>query len=195
MKIGVIILIAALVLIGVMGCNGYNGLVKQDETVKKAWANVETEYQNRNDLVDNLVSTVKGAANFEKSTLEAVVQARARATSVNVDPENLTPEKIAEFQAAQGQMSSALSRLLVTVEAYPDIKATANFTQLQGQLEGIENSIRNARKQYNDAVNVYNTKVRSFPMNILSGLFGFSVKTPFEADEAASTAPKVNFEN
>ena len=193
MKIGAILLIGVLVVIGFMGCNGYNSLVKQDEVVKKAWANVETEYQNRNDLVDNLVNTVKGAANFEKSTLESVVQARAKATSVNINADNITPEKLAEFQAAQGQMTGALSRLLATIEAYPNLKATANFTQLQGQLEAIENNIKASRKQYNDAVNAYNTKVRSFPMNILSGVFGFSVKSPFAADEEASTAPEVVF--
>ena len=148
MKIGLIVLIGILVVVGFMGCNGYNGLVKQDESVKKAWANVQTEYQNRSDLVGNLVNTVKGAANFEQSTLTAVVEARAKATSVNINADNLTPEKIAEFQAAQGQMTGALSRLLATVEAYPELKATANFTQLQNQLEGIENNIKNSRKIY-----------------------------------------------
>jgi LemA protein len=187
----VILGIVAIVLL--LGCNGYNGIVKQDESVKKAWNNVEAEYQNRADLVDNLVSTVKGAADFEQQTLTAVVEARAKATSVNINADNLTPEKIAEFQAAQGQLTGALSRLLATVEAYPTLKATENFTKLQGQLEGIENNIKTARKTFNEAVNVYNTKVRSFPMNILSGLFGFSPKEGFKADAGAEKAPKVDF--
>ncbi len=194
MKIGLIVLIGILVVVGFMGCNGYNGLVKQDESVKKAWANVQTEYQNRSDLVGNLVNTVKGAANFEQSTLTAVVEARAKATSVNINADNLTPEKIAEFQAAQGQMTGALSRLLATVEAYPELKATANFTQLQNQLEGIENNIKNSRKIYNDEVQLFNSKVRQFPMNILAGMFGFAPKTPFAADAGAEKKVDVNFD-
>ena len=142
-RTGLLILIGILVILGFWGCNGYNGLVKQDENVKKAWNNVQTEYQNRSDLVGNLVNTVKGAANFEQETLTKLVEARSKATSVNINADNLTPEKIAEFQAAQGQLSGALSRLLAVVENYPDLKATQNFTQLQGQLEGIENSIKN----------------------------------------------------
>lgn len=193
MKAGGIILIAILVIVGFMGCNGYNGLVKQDESVKKAWNNVQTEYQNRNDLVGNLVNTVKGAANFEQKTLTDVVEARAKASSVNINADNLTPEKIAEFQAAQGQLTGSLSRLLATVEAYPTLKATENFTKLQGQLEGIENNIKNSRKLFNDEINLYNTKVRSFPMNILGGLFGFKAKEGFKADAGAETAPKVEF--
>ncbi|RYF88667.1 MAG: LemA family protein [Chitinophagaceae bacterium] len=178
-----------------MGCNGYNGLVKQDESVKKAWNNVQTEYQNRSDLVGNLVNTVKGAANFEQSTLTAVVEARAKASSVNVDADNLTPENIAQFQAAQSQLSGSLSRLLATVEAYPTLRATENFTRLQGQLEGIENNIKNSRKVFNDEVNLYNTKVRSFPMNILGGLFGFRAKEGFQADPGAEKKVEVNFDD
>jgi LemA protein len=181
------------VIVGFLGCNGYNGLVKQDEAVKKSWNNVQTEYQNRSDLVGNLVNTVKGAANFEQKTLTDVVEARAKATSVNINADNLSPEKIAEFQAAQGQLSSSLSRLLATVEAYPTLKATENFTKLQGQLEGIENGIKNSRKVFNDEINVYNTKVRSFPMNILGGLFGFKQKEGFKADAGAEKAPEVKF--
>jgi len=192
-NIGLIIVLGVLVIIGFMGCNGYNGLVKQDENVKKAWGNVQTEYQNRNDLVNNLVNTVKGAANFEQKTLVDVIEARAKATSVNVNAENLTPEKLAEFQAAQGQLSGALSRLLVTVEQYPQLRATENFTKLQGQLEAIENGIKNSRKVFNEAVNEYNTKVRSFPMNILGGMFGFSAKEGFKADPGAEKAPEVKF--
>jgi LemA protein len=190
---GLLILLAIVVVVGFLGCNGYNGLVKQDEAVKKAWNNVQTEYQNRSDLVGNLVNTVKGAANFEQKTLTDVIAARARATSVNINADNLTPEKIAEFQAAQGQLSGSLSRLLATVEAYPQLKATENFTKLQGQLEGIENGIKNSRKIFNDEVNTYNTKVRSFPMNILGGLFGFKQKEGFKADAGAEKAPEVKF--
>jgi LemA protein len=194
-RTGLLILIGILVILGFWGCNGYNGLVKQDENVKKAWNNVQTEYQNRSDLVGNLVNTVKGAANFEQNTLTALVEARAKATSVNINADNLTPEKIAEFQAAQGQMSSALSRLLAVVENYPDLKATQNFMQLQGQLEGIENNIKNSRKTFNEAINVYNTKVRSFPMNILGGMFGFKAKEGFKADEGAEKKVDVNFDD
>ncbi|MFZ1529797.1 MAG: LemA family protein [Ferruginibacter sp.] len=195
MKGGLIILLAVLLIVGFIGCNGYNGLVKQDESVKKAWNNVQTEYQNRNDLVGNLVNTVKGAANFEQKTLTDVIEARAKATSVQVNADNLTPEKLAEFQQAQQGVSSALSRLLVSVEAYPQLKATENFTRLQSQLEGIENNIKNSRKVFNDEVNLYNTKVRSFPMNILGGMFGFHAKEGFKADAGAEKAPVVNFEN
>jgi len=190
---GLIVILVIVVIVGFLGCNGYNGLVKQDESLKKAWNNVQTEYQNRNDLVGNLVNTVKGAANFEQKTLTDVVNARAKATSVNINADNLTPEKIAEFQAAQGQLSGSLSRLLATVEAYPTLKATENFTKLQGQLEGIENGIKNARRVFNDEINTYNTKVRSFPMNILGGLFGFHQKEGFKADAGAEKAPEVKF--
>lgn len=193
MKGGLLILLAVLLIVGFMGCNGYNGLVKQDESVKKAWNNVQAEYQNRADLVGNLVNTVKGAANFEQKTLTDVVEARAKATSINIKADELTPEKLAEFQAAQSQLSGSLSRLLATVEAYPTLKATENFTKLQGQLEGIENNIKNARKVFNDEINTYNTKVRSFPMNILGGMFGFHAKEGFKADAGAEKAPEVKF--
>jgi LemA protein len=192
-RTGLLIFLAIALIIGFMGCNGYNGLVKEDEGVKKAWGNVQTEYQNRSDLVQNLVNTVKGAANFEQKTLTDVIAARAKATSVNISADNLTPEKIAEFQAAQGQLSGSLSRLMATVEAYPTLKATEGFMQLQGQLEGIENNIKNSRKVFNEAVNGYNTKVRSFPMNILGGLFGFKAKEGFKADAGAEKKVDVNF--
>ena len=192
-SITLIIILVIVLIVGAMGCSGYNGLVKQDETVKQAWNNVNTEYQKRADLVDNLVNTVKGAANFEKETLTQLVEARAKATSVNFTADQLTPENMAKFQQAQGQMSGALSRLLVVVENYPDLKANQNFLQLQGQLEGIENDIRNSRRTFNDAINTYNTKVRSFPMNIFAGMFGFSAKEGFKADEGAEKAPKVQF--
>lgn len=192
-RIGLLVVLGILVILGFWGCSGYNGLVKQDESVKKAWNNVEAEYQNRSDLVGNLVNTVKGAANFEQETLTKLVEARAKATSVNFTADQLTPENIAKFQEAQSQMSGALSRLLAVVENYPDLKATQNFLQLQGQLEGIENNIKNSRKVFNDAINVYNTKVRSFPMNILGGIFGFSAKEGFKADAGAEKAPEVKF--
>lgn len=192
-NITAIIVVAIVAIIAFMGCNGYNGLVKQEEALKKAWNNVETEYQKRYDLVDNLVNTVQGAADFERSTLESVIQARANATKVNIDADNLTPENIQAFQAAQGQLTGSLSRLLATVEAYPTLRATEGFMKLQSQLEGIENDIRNSRKLFNDQVNLYNTKVRSFPMNLLAGMFGFSKKEGFTADEGAERAPKVEF--
>jgi LemA protein len=175
----------------VWGCSGYNGLVKQDETVKNAWNNVQSQYQRRSDLIPNLVNTVKGAANFEQETLTKVVEARAKATSVNIDPTNLTPENIAKFQQAQGELTGALSRLLAVVENYPDLKATQNFQDLQKQLEGTENRIAVARNDFNSAVNVYNTKVRSFPMNIFAGMFGFKVKEGFKAEAGSEKAPEV----
>jgi len=190
---GLYIILAIVVIVGFLGCSGYNGLVTQDEAVKKAWNNVQADYQNRSDLVGNLVATVKGAANFEQKTLTDVVEARAKATSVNIDANNLTPDKVAQFQAAQGQLSGSLSRLLATVEAYPTLKATDNFTKLQSQLEGIENGIKNSRKLFNDEINAYNVKVRSFPMNILGGLFGFKEKAGFTADAGAEKAPEVKF--
>ncbi len=192
---GTLVILGIVVILLFWGCNGYNGLVKQDENVKKAWNNVQTEYQNRSDLVGNLVNTVKGAANFEQNTLVQLVEARAKATSVNIKADELTPENIAKFQAAQSQMSGALSRLLAVVENYPDLKATQNFTQLQGQLESIENKIKNSRKDFNEAINVYNTKVRSFPMNILGGMFGFKAKEGFKADEGAEKKVDVNFDD
>ena len=192
-NIFLIVIIALILILGGCGCSGYNRLVGQDETVKKAWANVQTDYQKRADLVPNLVATVKGAANFEQETLTRVIEARAKATSVNISADSLTPANIQKFQAAQSELSGALSRLLVSVERYPELKANQNFLQLQGQLEGIENGIRNSRKGFNDAVNTYNVQVRSFPTNIFAGMFGFKQKQPFAADEGAQTAPKVQF--
>lgn len=192
-NIALLVILALLVIMGFWGCNGYNGLVKEDENVKKALNNVNTEYQKRLDLVDNLVNTVKGAANFEKETLTKLVEARAKATSVNLNVDNLTPENIAKFQEVQGQMTGALSRLLAVVENYPDLKANQNFLKLQGQVEGIENDVKNSRTNFNAAINTYNTKVRSFPMNLLGGMFGFKVKEGFKAEEGAEKAPKVQF--
>lgn len=192
-NITLIIILLIVLILGGCGCSGYNNLVKQDETVKKAWNNVQSDYQQRADLVPNLVNTVKGAANFEQTTLTQVVEARAKATSVNINADNLTPEKIQEFQQAQNQLGGALGRLLATVEAYPDLKANQNFLQLQGQLEGIENGIRNSRNTFNAAVNEYNVQVRSFPTNIFAGMFGFRAKEGFQADPGSQKAPKVQF--
>ncbi len=189
-----LLIIGGIVLIlFVWGCSGYNGLVKKDENVNNAWNNVNAEYQKRSDLVDNLVNTVKGAANFEKTTLTDLVNARAKATSINLTADQLTPENMAKFQQAQGQLSGSLSRLLAVVENYPDLKATQNFQQLQGQLEGIENDIRNSRGIFNRTINEYNTKRRSFPLNMFAGMFGFQPKEGFKADEGAEKAPKVQF--
>ncbi len=194
-KTGLFVILGIVVIFIFWGCSGYNGLVKQDESVKKAWNNVQAEYQNRSDLVGNLVNTVKGAANFEQSTLTAVVEARAKASSVNINADNLTPEKMAEFQAAQSQLTGSLSRLLATVESYPTLKATENFQQLQTQLEGIENNIKNERKKFNEEINLYNTKVRSFPMNVVGALFGFHSKDGFKADAGSENKVDVNFDD
>lgn len=181
-----------IVLLSQSSC-GYNEMVARDENVSAKWAQVQNAYQRRADLVPNLVNTVKGAANFEKSTLTEVVNARARASSIQLSPENLTPENIARFQEAQGQLSGSLSRLLATVESYPELKANQNFLELQAQLEGTENRISVERMHYNNAVQDYNTYIRSFPRNIFAGWFGFERKTPFAADPGAQRAPAVQF--
>ena len=188
-----LIVLGLVLILGVWSCSGYNGLVKQDESVKKSWNNVQAQYQRRYDLVDNLVNTVKGAANFEQSTLTQVVQARAKASSINLTTDQLTPENIQKFDQAQSELSGSLGRLLVSVERYPELKATQNFLQLQGQLEGIENDVRGSRSKFNESVNTYNTKVRSFPTNIFAGMFGFSAREGFKADQGAEKAPKVQF--
>lgn len=172
---------------------GYNTMVSQDENVKAKWAQVENVYQRRADLIPNLVTTVKGAANFEKETLTQVVEARAKATSVTIDPSNLTPEAIAQFQAAQGQLTGSLSRLMATVEAYPELKANRNFLELQAQLEGTENRISVERRAFNDATQQYNTTVRTFPNNLMAGIFGFKQKGLFQADAGADKVPEVQF--
>ena len=193
MKKSTIIIIAVAVLAVVWGITGYNGLVSMDEGVQTKWADVETQYQRRADLIPNLVNTVKGYAAHESETLQAVVEARAKATSVNIDPSNMSAEQIANFQKAQDGVSSALSRLLVTVEKYPDLKANENFKELQSQLEGTENRISVARRDYNEAARKYNTTLRSFPKNILAGMFGFEKKAYFEAQEGSEQAPTVQF--
>lgn len=196
MRKGLPILIVLLVIVmigGCMSCNIQRTLVSQDEDVKAKWSEVQNQYQRRADLIPNLVNTVKGAANFEKSTLEAVVNARAKATSIQVNPDQLTPENLQKFQAAQGELSQALGRLLVVTENYPELKANQNFLGLQDQLEGTENRITVARKNYNESVQGYNVSVRTFPNNIFAGMMGFQAKGTFQADPAAQKAPQVQF--
>ena len=172
---------------------GYNSMVKLDEQVTSQWAQVENVYQLRADLIPNLVNSVKGAANFEKETLTQVIEARAKATSVNVDPTKLTPESIAQFQAAQGAISQSLGRLLATVEAYPELKANQNFLELQAQLEGSENRITVERQKFNTVTQEYNSSIRTFPNNLTAGMFGFKTKGYFQAEAGANKAPKVEF--
>jgi len=171
----------------------YNMFVQNEETINGQWAEVQTQYQRRADLIPNLVNTVKGYADFEQETLTGVIEARAKATSVNINAENLTPEKVAEFQKAQEQLSGALSRLLVTIEKYPDLKANQNFLELQAQLEGTENRIAVARRNFNQSVQEYNANLRTFPNNIFAGWYGFERKGYFEASEGAENAPTVQF--
>ncbi len=188
-----IILIALAVIMGFSMCGSYNTTVGKDENVKKAWSQVENQYQRRADLIPNLVETVKGYANFEQQTLTAVIEARAQATQVKVNLDDLSPEKIAQYERAQGALSSALGRLLAVSEAYPDLKANQNFLDLQKQLEGTENRISVERKNFNESVQDYNAYIRRFPTNIIVGMFGFTPKGYFEAQEGAQNAPKVQF--
>ena len=192
-KSSVIIVLIVAAIVVVWGITGYNGLVSMDEGVQTKWADVETQYQRRADLIPNLVNTVKGYAAHESETLQAVVEARAKATSVNIDPTNITAEQMANFQKAQDGVSSALGRLLVTVEKYPELKANENFRELQAQLEGTENRISVARRDFNEAARKYNTTLRSFPKNILASMFGFEKKSYFEAHEGSDQAPTVQF--
>ena len=188
--------IITLVIVGILvlwSIFSYNGLVTAEESVSTAWSNVENQYQRRADLIPNLVNTVKGYAAHEKETLDAVVAARTRATQVTVDAENLTPEKLQEFQKAQGEVGSALGRLLAITEAYPDLKANENFLELQAQLEGTENRISVERRNFNDAARQYNTSRRSFPNNLLAGMFGFEERPYFASNEGAEQAPAVQF--
>ena len=183
------------IIIGVMWYFGIqNGAIEVDQSVKKEWGNVETSYQRRNDLIGNLVKTVQGAAEYEKGTLTAVIEARAKATSVTIDPSNVTPEQLAQFQQAQGGMTSALSRLLVTVEQYPSLKANENFLKLQDELASTENQILTARTRYNEAVKPYNTHVTIFPNSLFAGWFGFKEKAFFKSDAGAEKAPNVEFD-
>jgi LemA protein len=190
---GFLVIIALVILCFFWAKGAYNGMVKNQEAATKAWADVQSAYQRRADLIPNLVETVKGYAKHEQETFQNVVEARTKATQVTVDPTNLTPEKLQEFQAAQSELSTALGKLLAIREAYPDLKANENFKDLQVQLEGTENRINEARNKFNTAVQTYNTGIRSFPNNIFAGLFGFSRMDKFEADAAAQKAPEVKF--
>lgn len=193
-NIKTLIIIGAIVLIGFFWVKGsYNKMVTMDENVQTAWAQVENVYQRRADLIPNLVATVKGYASHESATLENVVAARAKATQMTVNPENLTEDSIAEFNKAQGELSNALGRLLMIQENYPDLKANQQFSELQAQLEGTENRISTERMKFNEAAKAYNTLIRKFPDNILASMFGFEKKGYFEAQDGAETAPKVEF--
>lgn len=189
------IIIVAVIVLGafIWVKNGYNKMVVSDENVQAAWSQVENVYQRRADLIPNLVATVKGYAAHEAQTLENVVAARAKATQVTVDPADLTPEALAKYNAAQGELSAALGKLLMITESYPDLKANQNFLELQAQLEGTENRITTERMKFNDTAKSYNTLIRTFPNNILASVFNFEKKGYFEAQAGAETAPKVEF--
>lgn len=187
-----IILVAVFILYSFFA-GRYNTMVELQEAIPKAWADVEAQYQRRADLIPNLVNTVKGYANFEQETLTKVMEARASATQVKIDPSNITPEALAQYQQAQNGVSSALSRLLVSVEAYPDLKANQNFLDLQAQLEGTENRITVARNRFNEVVQPYNVYIKKFPSNMIANMFGFTAKGYFEAAEGSEKAPEVKF--
>ena len=193
MKKSIIIIIAVVAVIVIWAVSMYNGLVTMDESVNSQWANVETQYQRRADLIPNLVNTVKGYASHEKETLEGVVEARSKATQMQVNANDLTPEKLAEYQKAQGAVTSALGKLLAITENYPDLKANQNFLELQAQLEGTENRINVARTNFNNAAQAYNTAIRRFPKSLFASMFGFDKHAYFEAAEATETAPTVSF--
>ena len=184
------VIIVVLVLFGILS---YNGLVSVQADTKTAWSKVESSYQRRNDLIGNLVKTVQGAADFEKGTLTAVIEARSKATSVTIDPANITPEQLSQFQQAQSGLTSSLSRLLVSVEQYPELKANQNFLELQSQIEGTENRINVERDRFNDAANIYDKKTRSFPSVLFAKLFGFGEIARFKAEVGADKAPDVEF--
>ena len=188
-----IVVLGVLAIIALWAANVYNGLVSAEEEVESAWAQVENQYQRRSDLIPNLVATVKGYAAHENETLEGVISARARATQITVDPSNATPEQLAAYQKAQGELSQALGRLMAVAESYPDLKANENFRDLQAQLEGTENRCTIARQNFNEAARAFNTYLRRFPNNVIGGAFGFEKKPYFEADEDAKKAPKVEF--
>ena len=192
-KTTTIIIIAIIAAIAIWTVWGYNDLASMDENVSSQWANVETQYQRRADLIPNLVNTVKGYAAHEQETLKGVVEARSKATQIKLDASELTPEKLAQFQQVQGELTTALNKLLAIREAYPDLKANQNFLELQAQLEGTENRINVARKNFNDAAKNYNTAIRRFPKNILAGMFGFDKRAYFEAQEGAEVVPTVEF--
>ncbi len=189
--LGVVLGLVLILLMG--GCSNYNRFVSMEEDVENAWSKVQSAYQERADLIPNLVATVRGSAEFESSTLTEVVEARAKATSVQIDPTNITPAQLEQFQAAQSQLGSSLGRLLVTVERYPELKSTAAFTGLQAQLEGIENRIRVERNRFNDAATGFNKSIRRFPASFFASVFGFEQKAQFQAQEGSENAPKVEF--
>lgn len=193
MKKGWIIAIGVAIVLFMYVGSVYNSMVNSQERVEQAWSQVENVYQRRADLIPNLVATVKGYAAHESETLESVVEARSKATSLRVDPADLTPENIERFQAAQGELNAALGRLLMLTENYPDLKANQNFLELQSELSGTENRISVERKKFNEAAQTYNSKIRRFPANMFASLFGFERKAYFEASEEARTAPKVEF--
>ena len=190
---GLIVVLVILAILVIWGIKAYNSMVKQREAVNTAWSNVENTYQRRADLIPNLVSTVKGYAKHEQSTLEGVVEARAKATQIKVDPANLDEASLKKFNDAQGELGSALGKLLMIQENYPNLKANENFLELQSQLEGTENRINVARSNFNDTAKNYNTYLQKFPNNVISGLFGFKTKPYFEASAGTETAPKVEF--
>ena len=193
MKKSTIILIAVVAIVAIWGVSAYNGLVKMDESVNTAWSNVENQYQRRADLIPNLVNTVKGYAAHEKETFQAVTEARSKATQMSISADELTPEKMLEYQKAQGEVGAALSRLLAITEAYPDLKANENFKELQAQLEGTENRISVERRNFNEVARSYNTSIRPFPKTIIAGICGFDKRPYFEAEEGANKAPEVKF--
>lgn len=193
MKKSTLIILAIVAVVVVWAISGYNGLVSKEEGVNQAWANVESAYQRRSDLIPNLVNTVKGYAEHESETLQAVTDARAKATSINIDPATATPEQVTAYMEAQQGVGSALGRLIAVSESYPELKANENFRDLQAQLEGTENRIKVERDRYNEAVKTFNVQIRRFPTNILASMFGFEKRSMFEAQEGAEVAPVVEF--
>jgi LemA protein len=187
-----LIVLGLILILGVWGCGGYNGLVKGDQNVKKVWSNVETNYQRRTDLYSSVIKTVEASANFEKSTLQAVVEARAKATSINVDIND--PKSLEAYQQAQGNLQGSFSRLIASFEAYPDLKTTKAFQDFQTQIEGTENRINVARQDYNKAVEGYNLKVKKFPNNLLAGMFGFKEKAYYKSDPGTEKNPDIKFD-
>ena len=190
---GIIIAVLVLVLVLIWGISAYNQLVGSEESVSKAWSQVENVYQRRLDLIPNLIKTVQGAADYEKSTLQAVIEARSKASSIQLNAENMSQEQLQAFTQAQDELGSAISRLMLTIERYPELKANQNFLELQSQLEGTENRITVERQKYNQVVGNFNTQVRRFPKNIIAGMFGFEKKAYFEASAGAEQAPAVDF--
>lgn len=191
-NLSLLIILGLVLILGVWGCNGYNGLVSGDQNVKKVWGNVETNYQRRTDLYSSVIKTVEASANFEKSTLQAVVEARAKATSINVDIND--PKTLEAYQQAQGNLQGSFSRLIASFEAYPDLKTTKAFQDFQTQIEGTENRINVARQDYNKSVESYNLKVKRFPNNLLAGIFGFKEKGYYKADPGSEKNPDIKFD-